>query len=61
MTERAPWAWTIWLAFNEVGNIMRKQIHVYRALNLDDAKIELDALISVLFLIRCTGLAMWGH
>ena len=39
--------WTIDLAFYELGNAVWKQVHLYNTLSIDDAKIALDALISV--------------
>ncbi|PSN83720.1 hypothetical protein B9P99_00865 [Candidatus Marsarchaeota G1 archaeon OSP_B] len=39
--------YTIELAFYELGNAVWKQVHLYKTLSTDDAKITLDALISV--------------
>jgi predicted nucleic acid-binding protein len=39
--------WTIDLAFYELGNAVWKQVHLYRTLSMDEAKIALDALVSV--------------
>lgn len=39
--------WTIELAFYELGNAVWKQVHLYKTLSADDAKIVLDAFISV--------------
>jgi len=39
--------YTIELAFYELGNAVCKQVHLCKTLSTDDAKIALDALISV--------------
>jgi predicted nucleic acid-binding protein len=39
--------WTIDLAFYELGNAVWKQVHLYKTINTDDAKIVLDAFVSV--------------
>jgi len=39
--------WTIDLAFYELGNAVWKQVNLYQTLSMDEAKIALDALLSV--------------